>query len=102
MRVATVATLALFVILIGNTYSAQRQVELHTLHNDLLQAQSQYAQQVANLTNVADPAHVASRAGSLHLVVPSSVTQIAPVPLNVPLPAPHLAGDDIVSSRTYR
>jgi len=102
MRAAAVGTAALFVVLVGNTYSAQRQVQLHEMQTQLLQAQSAYAEQVATLTNVADPARVASRAGSLHLVVPSSVSQIAPVSLDIPLPLPKLAGKDVVTSRSYQ
>jgi len=102
MRAAAVGTVALFVVLVGNTYSAQRQVQLHQMQTQLLQAQSAYAEQVATLTNVADPARVASRAGSLHLVVPTSVSQIAPVSLDAPLPLPKLAGNDVVTARTYQ
>jgi hypothetical protein len=87
-RAAIIGAVAMFVVLVGNTYTAQRQIELHNLQAQLLQAQSSYAQQVSDYTNIAAPGRVATDAGNLHLVEPTSVTQIASVPLTTPLALP--------------
>jgi hypothetical protein len=97
--VATIAAFAMFVVLVGNTYTAQRQIQLHNLQAQLLQAQSSYAQQVSDYTNIAAPGRVATDAGSLHLVEPSSVTQIFSVPLTTPLPLPTFSTKVKVLSR---
>ena len=85
-KLAAIAISTMVVLLAGNSYAAQRQVEIHQLQTNLLQNQSQYAYQISALTNAAAPARVASQAGHLHLVVPTLVTQISAVPLNVRLP----------------
>ena len=101
-KVSVIALLTLMALLAGNSYVAQRQVEIHRLQTALLQDQSNYALQVAQLTNAAAPAKVAEQAGHLHLVVPSLVTQISAVPLTVVLPQLHLVGYYTMQSRTYQ
>lgn len=101
-KVSAIGALTVVALLSGSSYAAQRQVQLHQLQSTLLQAQAHYAAQVAALTNDAAPAHVAVQAGHLHLVVPSSVTQIPSVPINAALPMARLVGPYSVSSRTYR
>jgi hypothetical protein len=101
-KVSLIVASTVIVLLAGSSYAAQRQVQIHQLQMNLLQDQARYAAQVSALTNEAAPARVAIQAGHLHLVVPSSVTQIPAVSLNAPLPLPQLQGAYSVSSRTYR
>ena len=53
-----------------------RQVQLHQLQSQLLQEQSTYAVQVGSLTNLSAPSQIVTQAGALHLVNPTSVTQV--------------------------
>jgi len=94
-----VACVALVSVLVGTTFMAQRQIELHALQSQLLQAQSNYAREVASYTNVAAPSRVAAEAGTLHLVVPTTVLQISPVSLATPLALPHFSAPVTVTSR---
>ncbi len=93
---------ALAVSLAGSMLAANRQIELHRLQSNLLQAQSNYAVQVGSLTNVSAPSEIASRAGALHLVDPTTVTQVPAVSLDRPLPLPKFIGYAPVTSRTHR
>jgi hypothetical protein len=102
VKLAVIAVTALLVVMAGNSYAAQRQVEIHSLQTQLLQDQAHYAAQVAALTDLAAPARVAAQAGDLHLVVPTSVTQISSVPLNVPLPTIQLVGNYSITPRNDR
>ncbi len=101
-KLCAVAGVTLLLVMAGNSYAAQRQVEIHQLQSTLLQEQAKYAAEVATLTNTAAPARVAAAAGRLHLVLPSSVTQISTVPLTVALPTPTLRGSYTVTTRSYR
>ncbi len=101
-KVSVVVGLTVVVLLSGSSYAAQRQVQIHQLQTTLLQDQARYAAQVSALTNDAAPAHVAIQAGHLHLVVPTSVTQIPAVSLGAPLPTAHLVGPYSITPRTYR
>ena len=96
------ALLALSVVLVGNSYAAQRQVEIHRLQQALQHQQEAYAEQVAALTGSAAPARVALLAHTNHLVVPTSVAMIASVSLSTPLPLPKLQGYYVVQSRVYK
>jgi hypothetical protein len=101
-KVAAIAIVAIAAILLGNAYATERQIEIHQLQTELLQAQSHYASQVAALTDSTAPARIASRAGALHLVVPSEVIQIPTVPLDVVLAPPTLNAPYTPISRQYR
>ena len=81
---------------------ANRQVQIHQLQSQLLQAQSNYAVQVGVLTNMAAPAKIATQAGALHLVDPLSVIQVPSTSLDAPLPLPKFLGSAPVTSRTTR
>ena len=91
---------AISVILLGNAYATERQIEIHQLQTDLLQAQSHYASQVAALTDSTAPARIAARVPDLHLV-PGQVTQISVVPLDRALPLPTLNVPYTPISRQY-
>jgi hypothetical protein len=79
-----------------------RQVELHQLQSEVLQQQSSYAQQVSSLTNLSAPSVVVSQANALHLVNPTSVTQVPATSLDAILPLPNFSGYAPVTSRTQR
>lgn len=83
-------------------FAANRQVQIHQLQGQLLQLQSNYAQQVGSLTNLAAPGQIAEQAGVLHLVDPVSVTQVPSTSLDAPLPLPKFLGSAPVTSRTRR
>jgi len=101
VRVAVILILAASIVLLGNAYATQRQIEIHQMQVQLLKEQAAYAAQIAALTNSTAPAVIASRAAGLHLGAPSTVTQIQSVPLNVPLPPPALNGRYHLLSRVY-
>ncbi len=93
---------ALVVSLSGSMVVANRQVQLQRLQSALLQAQSNYAVQVGSMTNASAPSQIASKAGALHLVDPTSVTQVPVTSLERPLPIPQFNGYAPVTSRTSR
>ena len=88
--------------LAGSMLVANRQIQIHQLQNELLQAQSSYAEQVGTLTNMSAPGQIAAQAGALHLVDPLSVTQVPSTSLDAPLPLPKFIGYAPVTSRTSR
>jgi hypothetical protein len=94
--------LALSLSLAGSMIEANRQIEIHTLQTQLLQEQSAYAVQVGSLTNLSAPSQIATQAGALHLVDPSTVTQIPSKSLDAPLPLPKFLGYAPATSRTIR
>lgn len=102
VRVSLVLGVAVGVVLLGNAYATERQVEIHQMQTEILQAQSRYAAEVAALTNSTAPAKIASGAGALHLVVPTSVSQISTVSLTTPLALPTLTVRYTPTSRIYR
>lgn len=81
---------------------ANRQIELHSLQSQLLQEQSSYAVQVGSLTNLSAPSQIATQAGKLHLVGPTTVTQVPSTSLDAPLPLPKFSGYAPATSRTLR
>ncbi|MDE3107065.1 MAG: hypothetical protein KGJ42_02790 [Acidobacteriota bacterium] len=101
-RAIVVVGVALVISLGGSMYVANRQIEIHALQNQLLQEQSNYAEQVGSLTNLSAPSQIATRAGALHLVGPVSVTQIPTTSLTKPLPLPKFNGYATSTSRTIR
>ncbi|MGH9020029.1 MAG: hypothetical protein ACRDV0_03315 [Acidimicrobiales bacterium] len=101
-RAAALVGVALAVSIAGSMIVANRQVEIHQLQSRLLQLQSTYAEQVGTLTNDASPGQIAERAGVLHLVDPTSVTQVPSTSLDAPLPLPKFFGSAPVTSRTQR
>lgn len=86
----------------GSMVVANRQIQLHALQNQLLQAQSTYAEQVGSLTDLSAPSQVATKAGALHLVYPVSVTQVLSTSLDKPLRLPMFLGYAPATSRTIR
>jgi hypothetical protein len=97
-----IVVLALMLSLAGSMFEANRQIEIHTLQSQLLQEQSAYAVQVGSLTNLSAPSLIATKAGALHLVDPTSVTQIPSTSLDAPLPLPKFLGYAPATSRTIR
>ena len=97
-----VVILALALSMAGSMVVANRQVELHSLQSQLLQAQSTYAEQVGANTDLAAPSLVATKAGALHLVYPVSVTQVPSTSLDEPLRLPKFLGYAPATSRTIR
>lgn len=81
---------------------ANRQIQIHQLQSRLLQEQSTYAEQVGTTTNLSATSQIATQAGRLHLVDPTSVTQVPSVSLDVPLPLPKFSGYAPATSRTIR
>ena len=102
LRSIIIMGVALVVSLGGSMVVANRQVELQRLQSALLQAQSNYAVQVGSMTNASAPSQIASKAGALHLVDPTSVTQVPATSLERPLPLPQFNGYAPVTSRTSR
>lgn len=86
----------------GMVENGSRQVELHSLQSQLLQDQSAYAQQVGSVTNLSAPSVIATQATSLHLVDPSSVSQVPSTSLDAILALPKFVGYAPVTSRTLR
>ncbi|MHB8379603.1 MAG: hypothetical protein ACYDB2_06770 [Acidimicrobiales bacterium] len=99
---ATIVVLALMLSLAGSMFEANRQIEIHTLQSQLLQVQSTYAVQAGSLTNLSAPSQIATQAGALHLVDPTSVTQVPSTSLDAPLPLPKFLGYAPATSRTIR
>jgi hypothetical protein len=97
-----VVIVALALSLGGSMFEANRQIELHTLQSQLLQAQSTYAVEAGSLTNLSAPSLIATQAGALHLVDPTSVTQVPSTSLDAPLSLPKFSGYAPVTSRTHR
>jgi len=97
-----VVVIALVLSIAGSMVVANRQVQLHALQNQLLQAQSTYAEQVGSLTDLSAPSQVATKAGALHLVYPVSVTQVLSTSLDKPLRLPMFLGYAPATSRTIR
>lgn len=99
---AIIVVLALALSLAGSMVEANRQIEIHSLQSQLLQAQSTFAVQVGSLTNLSAPSQIATQAGALHLVDPTSVTQVPSTSLDAPLPLPKFLGYAPATSRTRR
>ncbi len=70
------------------------------LQSQLLQEQSTYAVQSV-LTNLSAPSQIATKAGALHLVDPTSVSQVPSTSLDAPLPLPKFTGYAPATSRTH-
>ncbi|MBU6496425.1 MAG: hypothetical protein KGR42_08480 [Acidobacteria bacterium] len=102
VRGALVVGVAGVVAVAGMLLATARAVELHQLQSQVLDAQSSYAAQVGTASNVSAPSVVASAASTLHLVNPTSVTQVASVSLGVTLGLPQFSGWAPVTPRTSR
>jgi hypothetical protein len=97
-----IVVLAVVVSLLGSMLETNRQVQLHQLQSQVLQGQSAYAAQVGSLSNLSTPSEVVSQANALHLVNPTSVTQVPATSLDAILPLPKFSGYAPVTSRTQR
>jgi len=96
-----IVSAAVVLALFGSMLETNRQVELHQLQSQVLQGQA-YAAQVGSLTNLSAPSVVVSQASALHLVNPTSVTQVPATSLDAILPLPKFTGYAPVTSRTQR
>jgi hypothetical protein len=101
-RSVAIVVVAVVVAVFGSMLETNRQVQLHQLQSQLLQEQSAYAAQVGSLTNLSAPSVVVSQANALHLVNPTSVTQVPATSLDAILPLPKFTGYAPVTSRTQR
>jgi hypothetical protein len=93
---------AVMLSLFGSMLETNRQVQLHELQSQVLQGQSAYAAEVGSFTNLSTPSVVVSQANALHLVNPTSVTQVPATSLDAILPLPKFLGYAPVTSRTQR
>lgn len=82
--------------------AASRQVALHQLQDELTMAQSAYAESVGTVSSLSTPGVVATQARGLHLVDPTSITQIPAVSLQRPLPLPAFTSPVAATPRTAR
>jgi cell division protein FtsL len=98
----TIVVAAVMLSLFGSMLETNRQVQLHSLQSQVLQDQSTYAAQVGSLTDLSAPSVVVSQANALHLVNPTSVTQVPATSLDAILPLPKFSGYAPVTSRTQR
>jgi hypothetical protein len=101
-RAGVIVVVALVISLTGSMLEANRQVELHQLQSNLLQMQSNYAEQVGSSSNPSAPSQIASQAGAMHLVNPTQVFQVPSTSLDAPLPTPKFYGYAPATSRTIR
>lgn len=101
-RASIIVVVALTISLAGSMFEANRQIEMHQLQSQLLQDQSTYAEQVGSLSNLSAPSQIATKAGALHLVDPTSVTQVPSTSLDAPLPLPKFSSYAPATSRTIR
>ncbi|NNN03571.1 MAG: hypothetical protein HKL87_06220 [Acidimicrobiaceae bacterium] len=102
VRGAIVVGLAGLIAVGGTLVATARAVQLHQLDSQVLDAQASYAAQVGSASNVSTPSVVASAASTLHLVNPTSVTQVPSVSLGVTLGLPQFSGWAPVTPRTSR
>jgi hypothetical protein len=101
-KTALVVVFALVLCVAGSMFEANRQIQIHSLQNQLLQEQSTYAVEAGSVTNLSAPSQIATQAGALHLVDPTSVTQVPSTSLDAPLPLPKFLGYAPATSRTIR
>lgn len=97
-----IVSAAVIVSLLGSMLETNRQVQLHYLQSQVLQDQSAYAIAVGSLTNLSAPGVVVAQASALHLVNPTSVTQVPATSLDAILPLPNFSGYAPVTSRSQR
>ena len=97
-----IVVVAVLVALFGSMLETNRQVDLHRIQGQVIQEQSIYAAQVGSVTNLSAPSVVVSHANALHLVNPTSVTQVPATSLDAILPLPKFTGYAPVTSRTQR
>ena len=97
-----IVSTAVMLSLLGSMLETNRQVELHQLQSQVLQEESAYATQVGALSNLSAPSVVVAQANALHLVNPTSVTQVPATSLDAILPLPKFIGYAPVTSRTQR
>jgi hypothetical protein len=81
--------MALLVVVVGQALLASGQVRLTNLDQQLQVAQGVHRQRVLGVTQRETPSRiVAAATGQLHMVHPSSDTQLPYVSLKTPLPTP--------------
>jgi hypothetical protein len=100
MGVAIVVSLSLFIG--GSIWEGHRQLEIHQLQAQLLQVESNYAQKVDQVTSLSAPSQISTQAGRLHLVAPTSISQILSTSLRGVMPLPTFTRSVAVTPRTLR
>lgn len=76
---------ALLAVVVAHSMLAQEEVRLTKVQNALTTEQALHRQLLASVASAENPAHIVAEAKKLNLVQPSSVTQLAAVPLDTPL-----------------
>ena len=90
VAVAIVA-IAIVAVAYGQSVVAQGQVDLAVTQSRVQSAEALHRQAVLSVATLETPTRVASAAvNTLHLVQPSSVIDLAQVPLNVVIPTPNI------------
>jgi len=87
-----VVSLSLLLVVIGHAELAQGQVRLAGVEAEITSARLLHQHEVLALANLENPSRILRVAeGSLHMVPPTQVHQLAHVPLGTALPPPHVA-----------
>ncbi len=86
-----VVSFSLLLVVIGHAELAQGQVRLANIQSEITSARLLHQREGLALANLENPSRILRVAeDTLHMVPPSQVHQIAYVPLDVPLPPPHV------------
>jgi hypothetical protein len=82
---------ALLIVVGGQAMLANGQVRMARLDQQLQAAQSQHRERVVAVTKLETPSRIVGFAtNQLHMIHPSTVTQLPSVSLRTPLPAPNV------------
>jgi hypothetical protein len=87
---AIMVVLALLVIVVGQAVLASGQVRMAGLDQQLAAAQAQHGQQEESVSKLETPTRIVRDATANGMTVPSHVTQLPYVPLNIPLATPNV------------
>jgi hypothetical protein len=87
------------VLIASAALTAETQVGIAIAQRGLTQAQASYAHAVDHLAAMSSPEQIVAAGTLHHLTVPSSVSQVASVSLDVPLALPHFPHHVAVLSR---
>jgi len=97
-----VMAVALGIMTFSMLFDGQRQVDLYNLQTTLQNDQSAYAIQLSSFSALSAPGAVATHAQTLHLVEPTTVSQVPSTSLDATLPLPTFSGYAPVTPRTQR
>jgi hypothetical protein len=89
---------SLFAVVVGDAFVTEGQVRLSTTESQVAAATAVQKSLQVDVAQKAAPPVVVSQAQSHGLVVPTQVVYLPQVPLDVPLPVPHLAAPPAVSA----